>query len=229
MAQNDSGPNGNKKQGSPVHRAGGPIPERQDHTARSHSRPHRRDPAPGHGRCRHHGRRRLQGSAPSQDERRGFRRHHQFHGRQLHLHRLPRLDRIHPRHAQRAAGGRRRRRRLRGRRKEGAAAATDPARARRPEHPALPVPQQDRQGRQARARDAQAAAAGLARAAAAAPDPDLERRDRHRLRRSRARARLRLQGARAVRGDRARRPRISTARRKRASPCWRRSPITTTR
>ena len=32
----------------------------------------------------------------SQDERRGLGRHHHFHGRQLHLHRLPRLDRIHP-------------------------------------------------------------------------------------------------------------------------------------
>ena len=53
-----------------------------------------------------------------------------------------------------AAGGRRRGRGLRGRRKEGAAAAIDPARAGRPEHSALPVPQQDRQGRQARARDA---------------------------------------------------------------------------
>src|SRR4029078_9511506 len=40
-----------------------------------------------------------------------------------------------------------RRRRLRGRRKEDAAVAVDPARARRPQHSALPVPQQDRQGR----------------------------------------------------------------------------------
>ena len=155
-------------------------------------------------------------------------RHHRIHGRQLHLHRLPRLDRIHPRHAQRAAGGRRRGRGLRGRREEGAAAAADPARARRAEHPALPVPQQDRQGRQARARDAQAAAAGLARAAAAAPNPDLERRPHRRLRRSRARARLCLQGARAVRDRSSSRATISTARRKRASPCWRRSPTTTT-
>ena len=30
-----------------------------------------------------------------QDERRGFGRHHQFHGRQLHVYRLSRFDRIH--------------------------------------------------------------------------------------------------------------------------------------
>ena len=69
--------------------------------------------------------------------------------------------------------------------------------------PAFSVPQQDRQGRQARARDPEDAAAGLARAAAVAPDPDLEERHRHRLRRSRARARACLQGAHRLRGDRA--------------------------
>ncbi len=133
-------------------------------------------------------------------------------------------------HDMRAAlpGGRCRGRGLRGGREEGAAAAAHPARARRPEYPALPVPQQDRQGRQARTRDAATAAAGLARAAAAAPDPDLAERHRHRLRRSRARARACLQGARRLRGHRRSKARISTARRPRASPCWRRSPITTT-
>ena len=69
------------------------------------------------------------------------------HGRQLHLHRLSRARSNSPRHARGAAGGRRRGRGLRGRRKEGAAASTDPARARRPQHSALSVPQQDRQGR----------------------------------------------------------------------------------
>ena len=49
-----------------------------------------------------------------------------------------------------------------------------------------------------------------------------------RLRRSRARAGLRLQGAHRVRGGRSSRATISIARRMPASPCWRRSPITTT-
>ena len=48
-----------ESKGSPVHRAGGPLPERQDHAARSDPGAHRRDPAPGHGRSRHHGRRCL--------------------------------------------------------------------------------------------------------------------------------------------------------------------------
>ena len=75
-----------------------------------------------------------------------------------------------------AAGGRCRGGGLRGRREESAAAPAHPARAGRPENSALPVSQQDRQGRHARARDHQAAAAGLARAAAAASDSDLARR-----------------------------------------------------
>ena len=58
--------------------------------------------------------------------------------------------------------------------------------------------------------------------------PIWNERHRHRLRRSRARARPCLQGARAVRGDRRSTATTSTARRTRASPCWRRSPITTT-
>ena len=74
----------------------------------------------------------------------------------------------------------------------------------------------------------QAAAAGLARAAGAAANSDLARRHHYRLRRSRARARLCLQGARGVGGGRARRRRRQTARRTRASPCWRRWPTTTT-
>ena len=67
-----------KSFGSPVHRAGGPVPERQDDAARSDPRPHRRDPAPGHGRGRHHGRRRQQGGAPPPDERRALGRHHRL-------------------------------------------------------------------------------------------------------------------------------------------------------
>ncbi len=73
------------------------------------------------------------------------------------------------------------------------------------ENSALPVPQQDRQGRCHHPRRAQGPAAGLAQQAAAAPDTDLCRRHRHRLRRSRARARVRLQGACAVGGRSARR------------------------
>ncbi len=212
-----------------VHCIGGPVPERQDHAARGDPRAHRRDPAPGHGRRRHHGRRRQQGSAPSQDERRGVGRHHDLHGRQLHLHRLPRLGRVRPRHARRAAGGRRRRRGVRGGREEGPATAAHPARARRPEDSRASCSSTRSTRPTQRVRETlQAAAAGLARAAAAAPDPDLEERHHHRLRRSRARARLCLQGARGVRGDRARRRRPRRARRTRASPCWRRSPITTT-
>ena len=66
---------------------------------------------------------------PSQDGRRPHRRHDQLHGRQLHLHRLSRFDRIRARHARRASGGRRRGRGLRGRRAQAAAAADHPARA----------------------------------------------------------------------------------------------------
>ena len=146
----------------------------------------------------------------------------------LHLHRLPGLGRIRPRHARGAARGRRRGRGLRGRRAQDAAAAADPARARRPQHSALPVPQQDRQGRHQGDGGAADPAAGLAHAAGAAPDPDLEERDRHRLRRSRARARPCLQGARGVRGRSARRREPRAGEGPRASPCWRSSPTTTT-
>ena len=62
--------------------------------------------------------------------------------------------------------------------------------------PALPVPQQDRQGRQAHPRHGELPAAGFARAAALAADPDLVGRHHHRICRSRARAGLCLQGAR---------------------------------
>ena len=173
-------------------------------------------------------RRRLQGGAPSQDERRAHRRHHHFHGRQLHLHRLPRLRRIHPRHARGAARGRCRGRGLRGRREEDAAASVDPARARRPQHSALSVPQQDRQGRDQGDGGAADPAAGLAQAAGDAPASDPAERHRHRLRRSRARARPCLQGARRHPRWCRSTARISTAARMRASPCWRSSPTTTT-
>ena len=73
------------------------------------------------------------------------------------------------------------------------------------EHPALPVPQQDRQGRHEGDGGAADPAAGVAQAAGAAPASDPEERHRHRLRRPRARARAYLQGACAVRGRAARR------------------------
>ena len=143
----------------------------------------------------------------SQDDRRADCRHHEFHGRQLHLPRLSRFRRIRPRHARRAACGRCRDRGLRGRREEAAAASDHPARAGGAEDPAFPVPQQDRPRQQAHPRDARDTAARLARAAGAAPDPDLEGRADRGLRRSRAGARVRLPRAQGLRSGRARRRR----------------------
>ena len=57
------------------------------------------------------------------------RRHDQFHGRQLHLHRLSGFGGVRARHARGASRGRRRGRGLRGRREEAAAASDHPARA----------------------------------------------------------------------------------------------------
>ena len=164
-----------------------------------------------------------------QDGRRPHRRHHQFHGRQLHLHRLSRLGRVRARHARRDPRGRCRGGGLRGRREKAAAAADHPARARGSGHSALSVSQQDRPRQQAHPRDARDPAAGVARAAGAAADSDLERRPDRGFRRSRAGTRLRLSRAQGVRGRRRSRAAISTARRKPASRCWKSSPITTTR
>src|SRR5262249_25550455 len=77
-----------KSHGSTVHRAGGPVPERQDDATRSNPSPYRRPPAPRHDRRVKHRRRLKQGSASSQDERRNLRRQHQFHGRHLYFRRL---------------------------------------------------------------------------------------------------------------------------------------------
>ena len=217
-----------KSPGSPVHRAGGPLSGRQDHAPRSDPGAHRRDPAAGHGGGRHHRRRRLQGGPPSQDERRAHRRHHQFHGRQLHFYRLPRLRRIRSRHARGAARGRCRGRGLRGRREEDAAAATDPARARRPQHPALSVPQQDRQGRNQGDGGAADPAAGVAQAAGDAPASDPARTISSPASSiSRSSASISTRSTRRPRWCRST-ARTSTAARTRASPCWRSSPITTT-
>ena len=144
MGDKDNGP-----AGPTVHRTGRSVPERQDDAARSDSFPHGRDCAAGHGRSRNHRRRRQQRGAPPQNERRGHGCDHDLHGRQLHLHRLPRFGGIRPRHACRAAGGRCRRGGVRGGRPQGRAAAAHFARTRRSENPALSVPQQDRQDRQA--------------------------------------------------------------------------------
>ena len=164
-------------------------------------------PRQGTRRSRQYGRRRQQRGAPSPHERRAHRRHHEFHGRRLHVPRLPGLGGIRPRHARGAAGDRCRGRRVRNGREENSAASAHPARAGRPENSAHPVRQQDRQGRCRRPRRAQTAAAGLAHQADLAADPDLLRRHHHRLCRSRARTRLCLQGACAVRSRAARRRR----------------------
>ena len=110
-----------------------------------------------------------------------------------------------------------------------AGAAGHPARARRARRAAHPVPQQGRSRRRQRARGARDAAARLARAAAAAPDADLGERRRHRLRRSRARARLRLSRVGALRGGRDAGRRSPATRSRRATPCSKSSPTTTTR
>ena len=152
----------------------------------------------------------------------------EFMGDSLHLRRLSGLGRVRPRHARGAARRRCGGGRVRDGREEGAAAPAHPARAGRAEDSPLPVPQQDRQGRCRRHRRAATAAARLALEAAAAADPDLLRRDHHRLRRSRARAGLRLQGVRRPPRSCRSKATASIRRRPRASPCWRRWPITTT-
>ena len=193
--------------GLTVHRAGGPFPKRQDHTLGSNPGADRRHPQSRQRRQRNiHWRLQPRGP-PSQDGRRPHRRHHQFHGRQLHLHRLSRFDRVRARHARRVAGGRCRDRGLRGRREEATAVADHPARAGRPRHSPLFVPQQDRPRQQAHPRDARDLAAGIADSAGAAPDPDLERRTDRGLRRSRAGTRFCLSRAQGLRGDRTRRRR----------------------
>ncbi len=214
--------------GAPLHRDRGPVPGRQDHAARSDPRPHRRAAAARHRRSRQHGRRLQPGGARPPDEHRALGRLHHFPRRQLHVPRLPGLGRVRAGHALGAAAGRRRDRGVRGRREEDPAAATGPARARRTENPALPVPQQDRQGRQARARDHRTAAAGLAHAAGAAPDPDLEERH-HRPASSISRSSAPSSTASTPRARSFRsRAKTPIARRRRASPCWRSSPTTTT-
>ena len=183
----------------------GPFQSGKTTLLEGNSGAHRRDRAPGHRRGRLDRRRRLQGSAPSPDERRAFGRDHDFPRRQLHLHRLPRLGRIHPRHARGAAAV------------DAAVVVCEADEKKVPqlqlilrELEDLKIPRFlflnkiDKADKRVR-ETLQAAAAGLARAAGAAPDPDLDERHRHRLRRPRARARAYLQGACAVRGRAARR------------------------
>ena len=166
-------------------------------------------------RCRNFRRRFQPRGAQSQDGRRPDRRHHQFHGRQLHLYRLSRLDRVRARHARRASRGRCRGGGLRSGREEAAATADHPARARGFGHSPFSVSEQDRSRQQAHPRDARDPAAGVARAAGAAADSDLERRSDRRLRRSRAGTRLRLSRTQAFRsrgaGRRQSRPREGSA------------------
>src|SRR5262249_51641578 len=88
LSEAENGTERHTSDGSTVHCAGGPIPERQDDAARGDPRAYRRDPASRHGRGGKHGRRRQQGSASSQDERRTLHCQHQFHGRYLYFRRL---------------------------------------------------------------------------------------------------------------------------------------------
>ena len=119
-------------------------------------------------------------------------------------------------------------RRVRARPQARRGAAAHPEAIGGPRNSALPVPQQDRFLRRARARHPAHAAARQQQAAGAAPDPDLGERRRLRLRRSGAGARLRLPqaGQRRGRRDAGRGQGARDARR--ASGCWSSSPTTTT-
>ena len=223
--------NGNQRNAcdrTPLYRAGRSVPERQDHIARSDPRAHRRDRAPGHVEAGNTVGDAQQGSAPSRMSVELTVATTNFMGDAYTFLDCPGSVEFVARHARGAAGGRCRGRRLRNGREESPAAPAHPARARRAENPALPVPQQDRQGRRRRARRAQSAAAGLAHQADPAADPDLRRRYHQRLRRSRARTRLCLQGARRLAKSFRSKATSPIARRRRASPCWKRSPTTTT-
>ncbi len=184
----------------PLHRTGWPLSQRKNDTSRSHTGAHRRHHPPRVDGRRQYGGRCLGGGAPSRHERRAQRRDRRFSRRQLHLPRLPRLDRVPGRRGECAHRLRRRGGGVRAGREEGAGAATHPQAARGSRHSAFPLHQQDRQGRGAGARHRADAAAGEHQAAGAAPDPHLGERHRHRLHRSRAGARLRLSRACAERG-----------------------------
>ena len=207
----------------------GPVSERQDQPSRGDPGARRRRGAARLGARRHQRRRFEFGGAQPRDERRAQCRQHRLSRRPVHLLRFSRLDRIHPRHALRAAGLRRRSRRMRGRSAQGPGASGHPSRARGARVAAHPVSQQDRSGERGLARDAGDAPAGLAHAAAAAPDSGLGERRRHRICRPRARARLRLSRGRAVQRHRDAGGRASRRKSRRAISCSRSSPTTTTR
>ena len=107
------------------------VPERQNQPARGPSGARRRRGAARLGARRHQRRRFQPRSARPRDERRAQRRQRRLHGRPLHLLRLPRLGRIHPRHALRPARLRRGGGRVRSRSAQDAGAAGHPARTRR--------------------------------------------------------------------------------------------------
>ena len=127
-----------------------PVSERQNQPARGPARARRRRGAPGLG-ARGHQHRRFQprGARPC-DERRAEHRACRLHGRPVDVRRLPRIGRVHPRHAPGAAGLRRGGRGLRSRSAQDPGFAGHPARARGDAHSAVSVPQQDR-SRQRRA------------------------------------------------------------------------------
>ena len=160
--------------GPPMHCDRGSVRQRQDQPSRRNPRPHRRDREARRRGERHDDRRFLARGARPLDERGAEHRRNQFHGRELYLSRLPRLGGVRLRERAGLAGGRRGDRRRRARREEDSRAAGGAAQSRRAPHPALPVPEQDRQGVDGRARRARHAAAGLRDAAGAAADPDLE-------------------------------------------------------
>ena len=111
------------------------------------SKPSWRAPAPFCGRQRRRQverRRRQPRGARPRNERVAQRRRRLVSRRQLHLHRLPRLDRISVRGRPRPHRLRCGRRRLRGRCQAGPGAADHPQAARGSRHPPLPLPQQDR-------------------------------------------------------------------------------------
>ena len=167
-----------------MHRHCRSLRQRQDHSSRSHPRPHRRHTPPERRRLRQHGRRPFPRSEKPRHERGGLDRHHRLHGRPAHLHRLPRVDRVRLRGRAGACRLRSRHRHRRARREEDPRAAAHHAPPGRAGRAARAIPQQDRQGHDERARCAETAAADERDAAAAAPDSAAQGRHRRRFDRS---------------------------------------------
>ena len=188
----ENGRHGRQSKRAPVHRPRRTLRQRQDVVAGSDPDADRGHQPAGTRRRQKYSGRLLRRSPRPPDERRGQYRRNRIHGRPLHLHRLPRLDRIpgpvRPRpRRRRSCGGR-----GGSRCEEAPGAAGHPARSRAAENPAPHVPQQDRSSRGQRRRCAGHAAARLGRAAGAAPAAAARRQRDHRLHRSGAGARPHL-------------------------------------